>query len=458
MIDNDTIAAISTPPGESGIAVVRVSGKNCMTIAQSVFRREGGGDRFEIRKATHGWVGDGDEIVDETVMTFFEEPHSYTGEDVVEFSCHGSPFIAGRILELLIQKGARQARPGEFTLRAFLNGKMDLIQAEAVADLIHAKTELSRRIAMNQLEGRLSQQIKSMVENLVQLCSLLELELDFSEEDLEFTSRKKLTTHLDSISTQMDAFIAGYNRGRIRREGIRIVIVGKPNVGKSSILNCLVEKERAIVTDIPGTTRDTVEDVLDIGGVLTFITDTAGIRQTSDPIEKEGVRRAEHALEKADIVLLILDRSLALNDNDFSLMEKIEKLKKRFFGIVNKTDLKPAWIAGDLSLDKRSIPVFEISATMKTGILELVQALEKEILSEGNTKKEIFLSNIRHKDCLVQAQKSIVKARNSLENGMSQEFIIMDLRAALDHLAEITGEAVDEGILNRIFSSFCIGK
>jgi tRNA modification GTPase len=455
----DTIAAVSTPPGEGGIAVIRISGKDALAILQAVFYTKKSVSEIQNHRAVTGWISDGAESVDEVIVTYFQHPQSYTGEDVVEISCHGSMYISRRILELFFRKGARPAQPGEFTLRAFLNGKMDLAQAEAVADLVHAKTEASRKAALNHLEGHLSKQIQSLREKLIHVCSLLEIEMDFSEEDINFTSRKELGTLLEKIHYEIEALINSFERGRICREGIRIVLVGKPNVGKSSILNCLLEKERAIVTEIPGTTRDTVEDVLDIGGVLTFITDTAGIWATSDPIEKEGVRRAQLAIEQADLVLLVFDGSAPTNQDDEALISKVQQTGEKILFIVNKTDLPSAWESDKLSRRFPKVPVFEISALKKTGVLKLVKTLEENIVSgEIQPKGEVLLTNVRHKDCLVKAKTGIIKAEASLRSRMSQEFIVMDLRGALDHLGEITGQTAGEEILKHIFSSFCIGK
>jgi tRNA modification GTPase len=455
----DTIAAVSTPPGEGGIAVIRISGKDSYPTIKSIFRALDGVSEIPDHSAVHGWIMDGNECVDEVIVTFFHHPRSYTGDDVIEISCHGSPFISRRILEMLFQKGVRPAKPGEFTLHAFLNGKMDLTQAEAVADLIHAKTEASRKIAVDQLDGHLSKRIQNIRKQLIHACSLLEIELDFAHEDIQFASKRELETLLEKCRTDIEALIDSFNRGRICREGIRIVLIGKPNVGKSSILNCLLEKERAIVTDIPGTTRDTVEDILDIRGVLAYITDTAGICETSDPIEKEGVFRAEQALGKADLVLLVFDKSTPINTDDEQLYSRVRQIGKESILIVNKTDLTSAWELDRLPNNFPNTSVIEISTITGEGIQELVKALEAAILSDGLMHDgEVMLNNVRHMNCLVKAKNEIQKAEASLFNGMSEEFVAVDLRGALEHLGEITGQFVDDEILEKIFSSFCIGK
>ena len=456
---NDTIAAVSTPFGEGGISIIRMSGQDAADIVKDIFEPIHLLENPQERYATLGRITDGIENIDEVLVTFFNKPNSYTGDDMVEISCHGSPFICSRILELLFLHGARPAQPGEFTLRAFLNGKMDLLQAEAVADLIHSKTEESRKAAVHQLQGSLSKRIRDLRNDIIQMCSLLEVELDFSEEEIEFASKEELTGKLREIHEKIKSLIDSYERGKIYREGIKIVIAGKPNVGKSSILNCLLEKERAIVTEIPGTTRDTVEDVLDIGGVLTYITDTAGIRQTVDPIEKEGIRRTRQAIEASDVILFILDKSTPIDLDDLSLGRMIKNSRKKTIVVLNKIDLPPVWDSQEINRLFSLESVFEISALKRTGMQNLIQALETNILSRAApANDEITLTNIRHKDCLLRTEENIKNAQTALSKQMSQEFIALDLRGALDHLGEITGQTVGEEILNTIFSSFCIGK
>lgn len=454
-----TIAAVSTPPGESGIAVIRMSGDRALPILQSVFQADPENQILKNRKAIHGWILDGSTRLDEVVVTYFQNPNSYTGEDVVEINCHGSPFICHRILAALFSKGARPANPGEFTLRAFLNKKMDLTQAEAVADLIHSKTEASRKAAMVQLEGRLSKWIYSIRDRLIHVCVLLEVELDFSEEDIQFASRRDIEILIDEMILDTRKLVASFDRGRVCREGLRIALIGKPNVGKSSLLNRLLEKERAIVTEIPGTTRDTVEDILDIGGMMCHITDTAGIRDTSDPIEIEGVRRANRALESADLVLLVLDKSMVMDKEDEALIVRTLDLKKNAFCIVNKIDAMPAWQIDTLKPLIEKMQLYEVSALKDTGIPLLVSAIETAVRFESPPDiGDIFLTNIRHRDCLLKLGKNLQEAASSIKKGMSQEFIVVDLMGALETVGEITGDSAGDDVLNRIFSSLCIGK
>lgn len=457
--NNDTIAAVSTPSGEGGISIIRISGPNAVGAVKDIFHPRHHSEKLRDRYATLGRIMDGIEKIDDVFVTLFNKPNSYTGDDTVEISCHGSPFICRRILEQLFLHGSRPAQPGEFTLRAFLNGKLDLLQAEAVADLIHSKTEECRKAAVHQLEGTLSKRILNIRDSLIQICSLLEIELDFAEEKIEFASKTELTGKLQIIREKIELLIASFERGKIFREGIRIVIAGKPNVGKSSILNCLLEKERAIVTAIPGTTRDIVEDVLDIGGVLTYISDTAGIRQSEDPIEKEGIQRTEQAMDAADVILCVLDKSAPFNRDDVNLSLKIKNINKKTIVLLNKIDLPPAWEIQEINPYFSTEPVFEISALKKTGIQNLIQALETKILfGTIQAINEAPLTNIRHRDCLIKANEDIINAQAALSKQLSQEFIALDLRGALDHLGEITGQTTGDEILNTIFSSFCIGK
>jgi tRNA modification GTPase len=456
---DDTIVAVSTPPGVGGIAVIRLSGKSVQHMAESVLHSSTGSVKLDDRKAAHGWLVDGTRRIDEVIAIFFQGPHSYTGENVVEMSCHGSPFIAGQIVDLLVRSGARPAQPGEFTFRAFINGRLDLVQAEAVADLIHSKTEASRKSALTQLQGTLSQRLDAIRNRLIHACSMLEVQLDFSDEDIAMSSSTEILSIFDRILVEMNGLLESYGRGRIFHEGLKIVLVGKPNVGKSSILNRLLEKERAIVTEIPGTTRDTIEDVLDIRGVLTRITDTAGIRETTDPIELRSVRKSEQAFSEADLILLVLDGSAPLDSDDERLIARIAHSEKRFFILINKSDLAAAWQNAVLPTCCDAIRHFRISALEGSGVSYLIRSLEEEIQSGFTlSDEEALLTNIRQKDCIASARDGILMARASLEREMSHEFVLLDLRGALERIGEITGQNSGEEILSAIFSNFCIGK
>jgi len=457
--NHDTIAAVSTPRGESGIAVIRISGPESQPIIKKIFQTDKKISAFRNRRVYQGWITDNREKIDEVMVTFFFSPHSYTGEDVAEISCHGSPFVTKRILDLIIKHTARLADPGEFTKKSFLNGKMDLSQAEAVADLIHAKTEASRRVALYQLEGNLSDKLAEFSQQLVQACSFLELELDFAEEDIQFTSLDDLQKMLKKIDAELKKFLDSYERGRLCREGVRMAIIGSPNVGKSSILNCLVEKERAIVTEIAGTTRDTIEDVLDIEGVLFTITDTAGLREVQDPIEKEGVRRAEKTLKDADIVLLVVDGSKSLSSEDKKIISRIQKQQKKLLGVINKSDLRQQISADKLKKLLNTEEVLLISALTKKGIDMLINSLKQTVISgDLPMHGELLLTRERHKQAVFRTREYIHHALKAMNEKMSQEFIAFDLRQALDSLSEISGKKTTDDILNYIFSEFCIGK
>ncbi len=455
----DTIAAVSTPPGTGGIAVLRVSGPDAVSIVRKTMKIKGKKNFLKERQAVHCWIMDREESLDEAIVLYFKAPGSYTGEDVVEIHCHGGAFVSRRILDLFIRLGARPANPGEFTYRAYLNGRMDLAQAEAVADLIQSQTEASRRVAVYQLEGRLSKRIEKLRESLIRYSALLEIELDFSEEELEFASRGSMKQDMKQSIDEMEDLLASYDRGRICREGVRMAITGRPNVGKSSILNCILEKERAIVADAPGTTRDTIEDVLDINGLLFVVTDMAGIHKTSDPVEMEGVRRAKIALEQADLVLLVLDSSQSLHRDDITLFEEMKVKNKKIIAVLNKKDLPQSLTLEEAQLKLAGTECLEVSALKKQGIPELIKRIHQIVLSEGIPQKgEVVITSARHHACLQRAHRCLQKANTSLRKGMSQEFVAMDMRGALDALGEMTGQTPVEDILERIFSSFCIGK
>ncbi|MBN1781785.1 tRNA uridine-5-carboxymethylaminomethyl(34) synthesis GTPase MnmE [bacterium] len=456
---NDTIAAVATPPGQGGIAVIRISGPHARACIQSVFFPSTAEKKPATHRAEHGWIRDNGEPIDEVLVTWFQAPSSYTGEDVVEISCHGGTYVAGRILDLIIRQGTRPARPGEFTERAFLNGKMDLSQAEAVADLIHARTEAARVVAAYQLEGRLSDEIARMRELLTETCGLLELELDFCEEDVKFSSRDEMDRRLQTLQSRLESLLGSFARGRICREGIRLVIIGRPNVGKSSLLNRLIEKERAIVTDVPGTTRDTLEEMLDVEGVLFIVTDTAGVRETREPVEMEGVRRTRQAMDSADMILWVLDNHESWHPEDAVLMQKLQELKVPGFCVINKCDLKTRLQAEPAGQHLPEWPVLSVSARTGAGLDRLIQALKNRALSgDLPGEGELLITKARHADAIRSCLNHLDNARKTAEQGLSQEFIALDLRGALDALGRITGQVTSDDILNRIFSDFCIGK
>jgi len=455
---DDTIAAISTPPGHGAIAIIRMSGSKSFSVTKQIFRSDEDFEKLAPRCVALGKIYDDDVEVDEVVLIKFNRPNSYTKEDMVEINSHGGSYVSRRILELLLDKGARLANPGEFTLRAFLNGRMDLSRAEAVSDLIQAQTELGLQAAVNQLGGKLSGRIKEIRDEVVDSTSLLELELDFSEEDLEFVNRQELIEKIEKIRNEISELISSFRVGRIAREGVKLVITGKPNVGKSSLLNRLVKEERAIVTDIPGTTRDALEVHLYINGILFRVVDTAGFIHTDDPVEIEGVRRAEQHLKTADIVIHLFDGSSKLDDNDQIIMGKVEKLSDaNVVCVVNKADREQ--ILDKSRLFQNSEQIVSISALIGSGIKQLEkQLLDVVIGSDENHQQQTMVTNVRHCDSLKNALASLTDAIGEINKGVSSEFITVYLRDGLDSLGQIVGDVTSEDVLNNIFSKFCIGK
>jgi len=462
--NSETIAAIATPAGSGGIAVIRLSGPAAPGIAAGVFRGSVDLLTAEPGRVRFGRIIDGPEVIDEVLLTVFRAPSSYTGEDVVEVSCHGGMYVTRRILEIFLRRGARLAEPGEFTKRAFLKGKLDLSQAEAVADLIQAKTESSRKSSVAQLEGVLSRRIDGIRDQLINLCSLVELELDFSEEDLGFPSRGQVLLGIEKVAEELQALLATFSHGRILREGARLVIAGRPNVGKSSLLNALLRQDRAIVTEIPGTTRDVLEEQLDIRGVLFRVMDTAGLRTTSDVLEREGVQRTEKSLKLADIVLLLLDGSEQFTPEDEAIVAKVSAIGQNGRGPqlvvgINKIDLEQRLEREEIKARVGRAPVVELSAREGRGLDQLEEVLVEQVVdSEGFRGDGPVITNLRHHEALQRAAESLALARQSALEGLSWEFVALDLRAALNCLGEITGAVTTEEILNDIFSRFCIGK
>ncbi len=461
---DDTIAAISTPHGTGGIAIIRISGSNSIEIAKSVLNCKINLGAAESHKAYLAKVfdktqGKTSQLLDEVLVTIFRSPKSYTTEDLVEISCHGGRYLSRRVLQLILDNGARMARRGEFTERAFLNGRLDLSQAEAVADIIAAKTDWSLRSAIAQFQGGLSRKIRKIRNDLIEIAALLELELDFAEEDVEFTDKSDILIRLQKIISEIESFLQTYRRGKIYREGAKLTIVGKPNVGKSSILNALLKEERAIVTEISGTTRDVLEEQLDIQGVLFRIVDTAGIRKTQSVIEKEGVKRSFQQIKDADIVLFVFDGSKKLTERDIVILKEVLSKKKQTIFSINKSDLP-------LKLDLLKIQclvnqgdVIRMSAKTHDGL----SALEKKLIevATGNkmpSQTDVVLTNVRQKKALQEAIKLLRSAESSLKKGLSSEFVAQDFRDAVNCLGEIIGEVTTEDILGVVFSRFCIGK
>lgn len=448
--NEDTIVALATPPGIGAISVIRVSGPETFAKVDKVFQ----GKRKITESPTHtihyGKIIDSNnEIIDDVLISVFRAPNSYTGEDSVEISTHGSQLIVEKIISLLVEQDIRLAEPGEFTKRAFLNGKMDLAQAEAVADVINSRTEASLRGARNQLDGILSKKVDSLREKLINTSSLIELELDFAEEDIELLPIEQILKNINEIENEIDNLLSTFSFGRVIRDGVNVALVGKPNVGKSSLLNYLLKEARAIVSEIPGTTRDVIREELTIDGILFRLHDTAGIRMTEDAIEKEGVLRSRNVVKDADIVLFLNDVETGF-DNE--LFEEILSLNKedKILKVVNKIDLKRI-------NDNR----FDVGISAKTGegIENLFHKLkEKAIGTNVYTEKTAIVSNIRHYNALKKAKEHLINAKNSISEKLTGEFIAVDLRNAENALSEIIGKVTTDDILNNIFSKFCIGK
>jgi len=466
--DRETIAAIATPKGTGGIAVIRVSGSKAISASNRIFRGKTSLEAAESGRLYLGQITQGEKgrssLVDEVMVSVFRAPRSYTREDVVEISCHGGEYVSRRILEVLLLQGIRVALPGEFTERAFLNGRLDLSQAEAVHDIINAKTRRSLESALCQFEGVLSGKVSEIREQLIGVCSLLELELDFAEEDVQFANRDEVGRRLASIIADISSFEKTYERGRIYRDGARLVLTGKPNVGKSSLMNALLKSERAIVTSIPGTTRDTIEEQLDISGVLFRVVDTAGVRTASDEVEKIGVQRSLKQIEMADIVIFIIDGSERLGPQDFQLLDEVERIRGNSFGstvilAINKSDLPIGLSKEELQKFAGSNQVQRISAKEMTGFSSLEEKLLSIVEPPGRfTGESAMVTNLRHREALLSARADLESAEDSLKQGLSSELLAVDLRGALHHLGEIIGEIDTEDILSAIFSKFCIGK
>ncbi|AMQ57096.1 tRNA uridine-5-carboxymethylaminomethyl(34) synthesis GTPase MnmE [Algoriphagus sanaruensis] len=451
----DTIIALATPQGVGAIAVIRLSGKNAIKITNEVFF----GKNLE-NQASHtihfGTIRDGEKIIDEVLVSIFKAPKSFTKENVVEISTHGSSYIINQVLKLFVRNGVRLAKPGEFTQRAFLNGQFDLAQAEAVADLIHADSETSHQAALNQMRGGFSSEIQELRNQLIHFTSMIELELDFVEEDVEFASRDDLRALVERILTIVEELILSFDLGNVIKNGVPTVIAGKPNAGKSTLLNALLNEEKAIVSDIAGTTRDFIEDEISIGGVIFRFIDTAGLRETTDTIEAIGVSRTQEKMKTASLILYLFD----LSDTDLVEINrdinKLENLGVPFLKVANKTDKAKENISKELKLQHPdtifiSAGKKENLEGLKSRILELVN-LDK--FRTGNT----VVTNIRHYDSLTKTRESLLDVLTGLDNQVTNDFLAMDIRRALHYLGEITGQVTTDDLLANIFSKFCIGK
>jgi tRNA modification GTPase len=463
MIYNDTIVALATPSGSGAVAIIRMSGKNAIAIASEVFQSVSGKDL--TKQKTHtihlGTIVDGTKIYDQVLVSIFKNPNSYTGEDVIEISCHGSIFIQQQIIQLLLRKGCRMAQAGEYTLRAFLNGKLDLSQAEAVADLISSDNEASHQIAMQQMRGGFSNEISKLREELLNFASLIELELDFAEEDVEFADRTQFHDLLNRIEFVLKRLIDSFAVGNVIKNGIPVAIVGEPNVGKSTLLNALLNEERAIVSDIAGTTRDTIEDELVIDGIGFRFIDTAGIRETKDVVESIGIKKTFEKIEQAQVVLFLVDSSQLSDDSLESLKSEIEQIKNKYpsktlLVIFNKMDLMTTELVENINSEISNALL--ISAKNKTGIDDLKNQLLSFVNTGALRNNETIITNTRHYDSLHKALEEIQKVKFGLNSGISSDLIAIDIRQALFYFGEITGEVTNDELLGNIFANFCIGK
>lgn len=458
-VTQETICALASGSGPSAISVIRISGEKAFMIVNELFH---GKDLSSVPTHTiHlGTLRHNHKIIDEVLVSVFKNPHSYTGEDVLEISCHGSPFVRSEILNILVEKGARIAQPGEFTLRAFINGKLDLSQAEAVSDLINADSEAAHKLAMQQMRGGFSKEIARLRQQLIDFASLIELELDFSEEDVEFANRDELDSLLTNLHKFTFDLIQSFKVGNVLKNGVPVVIAGKPNAGKSTLLNQLLKDERAIVSDIAGTTRDVIEDEVIIDGIAFRFFDTAGIRETSDVVEAIGVKKTLEKIESAAIVVYLFDpedmSAKELADVYSQLSETTRNNKAELLVIANKMDaLSEDKIRAEYGFIEN--PLF-MSAKSGDGIKKLENRLVELVHLDAVSEQDIVVTNSRHYDSLTKANQAIISAQNGLKDGITGDFIAMDIRQALHYLGEITGEISNDDLLGNIFANFCIGK
>jgi tRNA modification GTPase len=470
----ETIAAIATPPGLGGVGIVRVSGPDAFAIGRRLFRPTSGRAEEPVSHLlTYGSIIDPatDEPLDDVLIAFFRAPHSYTGEDAVEINAHGGPLILQRILAVILALGARAARPGEMTLRAFLNGRIDLAQAEAVLALINAETDAGRRLAYRQLRGEVSARVQSAREAAMNALARIEAHIDFPDEEVPPPQPEELAGFITAAQMTVDELLAGATRGRVLAQGLRVAILGRPNVGKSSLLNALLGDERAIVTPIAGTTRDTIEERAILGGVTVHLVDTAGLTETDDPIERIGVERSRSAAREADLLLLVIDSSVNMTTDDRGIAQELKSLRDDEIAgdadtgvstlvivVENKADLPSALRAGDAEALWPGAPVVSVSCVTHEGLEELAKAVGRLALGGELHPADAVVSSARHQDALRRAGEHLRAAQQTLGDKLPLDFVSIDLRAALAALGEITGETATDDLLDRIFAEFCIGK
>ena len=458
---NDTICAIATAPSNSGISIIRVSGQNALDIVDLLFVNPSHKHilkSIESHTISYGFLLDGNEVVDEVLVSFFKGPKSFTAEDTVEINCHGGIFVTNRILDLVISKGARLAQPGEFTKRAFLNGRIDLTKAEAVMDLISSTSNLSLQTSISQLRGSIYNQIKSIRSDIIFEIAFIESALDDPEHyTLDEEYHQKLHAKLSSIIEITKNLINSSENGRIIKGGIRTVILGKPNAGKSSILNLLAQTDRAIVTDIAGTTRDVIEEQIKLGSISLSVFDTAGIRNTDDKVESIGVDRALNIAQEADLILFVVDSSVNLDENDYRIIDYIKD--KKVIVLINKSDLNSVISKEEIEKYFDNVAFVSTSAVLQTGISQLEDVIKNMFsLNEIDSSNEVVITSLRHKEALVNALNSLNQVMNSLNNNMSEDFYSVDLMDAYSYYGSIIGEEISDDLVNEIFEKFCMGK
>ena len=453
---DDTIVALATPPGIGAIGIIRLSGEKAFNITNFLFT-----SKDLLKQPSHtihvGIIKNEVGNIDEVVVSLFKGPKSYTGEDVIEISCHGSPYVQQQVLQACIAQGARIAKPGEFTQRAFLNGKLDLTQAEAVADLIASNTAASQKTALHNIRGGFSEVLKALREELISFSALIELELDFSEEDVEFADRKKFYQIIQSAQFTTTQLLQSFQLGNVIKNGVSVAIIGKPNAGKSTLLNTLLNENRAIVSEIAGTTRDTIEEILNINGILFRLIDTAGIRDHStDAIELIGIERSLQKMRSADVILYIFDVNEITNDELFSISKNLEENNNKLIFVGNKADI----VTDELIKEKFSSikNIYYISAKNNTGIDEIKEVLFKSTVSEVPASESVIITNARHFEALQQVKTSLNDIEFGLDNGLTGDLLALDIRRCLHYISEITGDISNEDVLDFIFSKFCIGK
>jgi len=457
---NDTITALATPPGEGGISIIRISGENALSIGKTLFHLKSKiqNQVLPVQKVLLGEIRDpvSGQVIDEVLFTWFKKPNSYTGEDVVEISGHGGTLVSNTLLQLILKQGARLAEPGEFTRRAFTFGRLDLAQAEAVADLIDAASEKALNSAVSQLKGGLSKRINKLFDELLEVQAQLEAAIDFSEEGLTFQSRETTVSQIKKVEKEIISLVQSFRQGKIIHEGMRIALVGKPNVGKSSLFNALMQEDRAIVTDMPGTTRDTLEERIRIKDIHVVVTDSAGLRDNPEIVEEEGIERTRSALTQSDLALLVFDQSRPLDGNDELLMEEVKD--KPWLILLNKSDLDPQWKKEEITKFWGNETIISISAKTGLGLNNLKDTIYNFATKGERQGDPIIITRERHRDHLKQATIALDSASKNLNAGYSEELIAVDINLAIEHLGAVLGKTFAEDLLDKIFGQFCIGK